>query len=86
MKRIAIGVLAALFLAGSAAAEPARWVRGTVEEVDAGEGIIKIGDAYYAIDARLKKLPARGARVDARLDPREDGLYVLETTPVRSTD
>ncbi len=83
MKHIAAGILAALFLAGSVAAEPARWVRGTVQEVDPGEGVIRIDDTYYALDGTLKTLPARGVRVDAKLEPREDGLYLVEATPVR---
>ena len=83
MKRIAIGFLATLFLAGSAAAESARWVQGTIQDVDREESVIRIDDAWYAIDARIGELPKRGTRVDAKLDPREDGLYLVEATPVR---
>ena len=84
MKRLAISLAVALTLAASAAAQTLAPVTGRVEMLDLQERVIQVGNRYFALDTHVRGLAevAQGSLVEARIEQRSDGIYVVALDPV----
>jgi hypothetical protein len=79
MKRLAISLVMTLMLAASATAQSLAPVTGRVEMLDLEEGVIQVGNRYFALDTHVRGLSevSQGRVVEARIEQRPDGIYVV---------